>query len=243
LLSKLSALKGRAENLSQIFANFDATILQEINLFDEENDLDLIENVQKELDNRVSVEEKKYEDLKRENEGVRENLKNKCLSLILRLEEKLSKKLFQCSKALYVDLKNSAIELCSVLNKYADYDSNNIESKLLELDKRANDGEHLNILESLHCDLIDLLSDSYCDNEFYNKTKQEVDKIYECVRVEYKDKNESLKMQMQTIKEEIIQNEKDFLSKEKVKKEGFKARCLDLKNSISAMISKRQRQS
>ncbi len=91
LVSRLIALKSRAENLSQKIANFDTRVLEEINRFlNEENDLDKIESGLERLDDIIDIEEKKL----RDNEGVREDLKNKCQSLIGKLEDRLSRKSF-----------------------------------------------------------------------------------------------------------------------------------------------------
>jgi hypothetical protein len=223
LVSKLIALKSRAENLSQKIANFDTRVLEEINRFlSEENDLDKIESGLQRLDDVIDIEEKEF---------VREKLKNKCQCLVVKLEAKLSKKLFQLSKALYGDLRNSAYELSNVLNKNTDFDLNYSESKLHELYKSANHGENLILLESLHWDLIERFNQSHCDNEFYKNIRREINLVHERIQTDYEQHNESLKVQMQKIKDDIIFN----ANKEKIKKESFKTRFLYVKNSISTM--------
>jgi hypothetical protein len=230
------ALESRAENVPQKNKNFNKETLEKIDLMD--TDSDTTEHVEKELDNKMNIEEEKLENFK-ENEGVRENLKSKCLSLIQNLDEKLSKKLCPYSKVFFSGLKNSASKLSNLFDKSEDFDLQNIESELFQLDKKANDGENIILLESLHSDLIVSLTDSYCGNEAYNKIRQEIILVHERIPKDYAQHYESLKMQMLKIKDDLTQNEKNFLWQESEKRESFKARCLELKNRISILLNER----
>jgi hypothetical protein len=170
LVIRLSALKSRAEMLLSKNSNFHTRILQEINDFLNETDLTKIENGLQRIDNIINLEETKFENFQK-NEGVRENLKTKCQSLLMRLEKKTSENLYTFSKMLFADLWDSVVELSNFLNESSYFDSNYIELNLLELDKKANDGENLISLESMHNDLNERFNKSYCDNEFFKNIK------------------------------------------------------------------------
>jgi hypothetical protein len=136
-------------------------------------------------------------------------------------------------------LKNSTTELSNVLKRNTCFDSKNIESNLLVLDKKA---KNLFLLESLHNYLIARLSESYSVNEYYAKTKQDIDRIYERIPVDYEQHFESLKMQMQRIKDDIVQNDINCRRKEMKKKESFRARCSENRIIISTMLDESKEQ-
>jgi hypothetical protein len=77
--------------------------------------------------------------------------------------------------------------------------------------------------------LIDSLNKSYCDTDFFNKIRREINQVRERIPTDYESHYETLKMQMLKIKENI-------------KKESLKIRCSYLKNSITTMRNERQDQ-
>jgi hypothetical protein len=137
------------------------------------------------------------------------------------------------------NLNNSTTELSNVLKRNTCFDSKNVESNLLVLDKKA---KNLFLLESLHNDLIARLSESYSVNEYYAKTKQDIDRIYEGIPVDYEQHFESLKMQMQRIKDDIVQNDINCRTQEMKKKENFRARCSENRKIISTMLDESKEQ-